>query len=1672
MHMPYGYIRLTEGVDGDHVDCYIGPNKMSEEVFIVHQQVPDTKAYDEDKIMLGYDSGVAAKAAYIRQYDRPGFFQSMEEYDMVEFKQMLKDRKGMKLKKSKKDEGWVIGFDEEDDDEDEGSERDQDFEREHKNEEAKDKRLKKTIEFRDDELDKKFDRTYKLRSEKSNIKKVEYEDDDDDEDDEEIKKSKYIRKFWKNGRWNYIYPESERPKPKPMPGFEARQNLGGTTGGAWLVTMPNGERKVVKHSTTPTHLLEEYTANRIYKILGAPVPRVDLRTTSQGVAQVADFVEGTPLGSLDGESRAEAIESLQRGFVADALLGNWDVLGLDEDNILWDGNKAWRIDNGGSMRYRAQGASKGMAFGDEVGEIETMRDPGRGAGVVFNTVTPSEIVDQIQNVLVHKGTILQAIEDGALRRTMEARIDSLEDYAGFNVVEKSMIPIHVLMKTKYIRRWRGPGGKWYYAYPKDSQEGRPKRTGGESGTLRGMSRADAQRVLKSFRRRGPDEGKEKTVQTRVHLDFLLRESVFCMISAGRNPNDPADAKLSSVQINTREKSLFGDLKQKGYMYTRCRGKYGAPEESIMVMAHDADRGDMMALGAKYNQDSILFADHGKGSLIYTTGAKKGKAEMSGKGHDYVPDADDFYTKMSLADGNNIKFAMRLEEIMKALGWIPNMTLLKSDAGIWHLYENGKLTRFWWFHDLEKAIKVKAYYSPEEVKARGMRWVTIRGARVLIQGTTDGGWVVVGGAGGKLNHLRIENILSKEEYATKRKQIERKRKESLRTLSPEELAEQAKQHRAEVKAKRAARSEYTEAVTKVLGVTPGEIRSEISSKQIDELANKAREMVEARPRQPKDLEAAVEDQTQREIDKAVDKQIKSVERQALETLMRDYMPEDPNAAPSLKKLLDKDKALEVLAARKQFQKTVKEIGKGQADIPTTMRVGDVLAGASSSIEKEILAEVKQNIETQKNIRLYDTLNAQSASIQKHIDQGSISSLNGLVGDLYGVGATFSTDTIENLGLEAVVRAVTIKIQQDGQGEAVRKALTEYAAKEREKVVTEALQESERRFKNADDLRSLARGTKDAEAILSMASANGHALKQLTGGQRALGTAVGSLRAVAAMINALEDPPADVVQVDIGKDLSRARKKAREAGMPKGSYSIKTLKAGRGKRLVLEIKKDSINTFFQRNAEMRTEESLVDRIKMHKENTGYKPPGVAEHIKLDPAQEAGLRFFKEKDKVILDFEAGLGKTAVAYSAAMEAMHNKGAKKVLVVTPAKLRGQMYDERKTFLTDEEQKNVRQANENVSKTDRLARYQKDGIMIVGHDQLRTDAQAIKDAGFDMIVVDEIHEMTSGAGSSGRFKGMMQLKDIPLKIGMSGTNIKNKKNELYRKVNFIDPEHTLGTMQEFDNRYKGLNQGTGMFSDAANDAFRKEIAQWSYTQKNALPVKNDIERFRIPLTSDQRQKYAASERTYRDERNKKLPGAAARRDARNYSIVTNGQAENNAKLNHLVTVMKESHEGEKAVIHVQGLNAMRTAKSRLEKEYGAGTVGLIHGESLPGEVRKAKAAFNDPENPLKFIIGTKSLEAGHNLQGGGTVTFHLDIPDTYAAFDQRNARIFRKGQDRDTKTYVLSGTNPLDMRKEDIMETKRKEMGILGNPRDIEGMDDTGFLGLLNKYEEAESATA
>lgn len=74
----YGEIRGTEGTDGDKLDVYVGDNHDSSLVVVVHQHNPWDGKYDEDKVMLGFNSVEEAIGAYKNQYSKPGYFKEGE----------------------------------------------------------------------------------------------------------------------------------------------------------------------------------------------------------------------------------------------------------------------------------------------------------------------------------------------------------------------------------------------------------------------------------------------------------------------------------------------------------------------------------------------------------------------------------------------------------------------------------------------------------------------------------------------------------------------------------------------------------------------------------------------------------------------------------------------------------------------------------------------------------------------------------------------------------------------------------------------------------------------------------------------------------------------------------------------------------------------------------------------------------------------------------------------------------------------------------------------------------------------------------------------------------------------------------------------------------------------------------------------------------------------------------------------------------------------------------------------------------------------------------------------------------------------------------------------------------------------------------------------------------
>ncbi len=90
----YGYIKRTEGADGEQVDVYLGDNPASEQVFVVFQKDLAANKFDEHKIVIGVATAEEARALYEAGFsDGRGAerLDRMETLSIDQFKAKLED---------------------------------------------------------------------------------------------------------------------------------------------------------------------------------------------------------------------------------------------------------------------------------------------------------------------------------------------------------------------------------------------------------------------------------------------------------------------------------------------------------------------------------------------------------------------------------------------------------------------------------------------------------------------------------------------------------------------------------------------------------------------------------------------------------------------------------------------------------------------------------------------------------------------------------------------------------------------------------------------------------------------------------------------------------------------------------------------------------------------------------------------------------------------------------------------------------------------------------------------------------------------------------------------------------------------------------------------------------------------------------------------------------------------------------------------------------------------------------------------------------------------------------------------------------------------------------------------------------------------------------------------
>ena len=164
----------------------------------------------------------------------------------------------------------------------------------------------------------------------------------------------------------------------------------GSNQGGLFKDQQTGALHYVKWSGSDVRSRIEALAGNLYALAGAPAPGIRIIDFNGQTAVMSDWIDDAKAMTIVD---MKAHPDVRENFVVDAWLANWDVIGLAADNIvLGPDGKAYRIDAGGSLLFRAQGAPK--AFPPFVEEHQTLLDQGKNpnSAAVFQGLTKAELL--------------------------------------------------------------------------------------------------------------------------------------------------------------------------------------------------------------------------------------------------------------------------------------------------------------------------------------------------------------------------------------------------------------------------------------------------------------------------------------------------------------------------------------------------------------------------------------------------------------------------------------------------------------------------------------------------------------------------------------------------------------------------------------------------------------------------------------------------------------------------------------------------------------------------------------------------------------------------------------------------------------------------------------------------------------------------------------------------------------------------------------------------------------------------------------------------------------------------------------------------------------------------------------------------------------------------------
>jgi len=502
-------------------------------------------------------------------------------------------------------------------------------------------------------------------------------------------------------------------------------------------------------------------------------------------------------------------------------------------------------------------------------------------------------------------------------------------------------------------------------------------------------------------------------------------------------------------------------------------------------------------------------------------------------------------------------------------------------------------------------------------------------------------------------------------------------------------------------------------------------------------------------------------------------------------------------------------------------------------------------------------------------------------------------------------------------------------------------------------------------------------------------------------------------------------------------------------------------------------------------IKIRENITRRLKMgefFKKNPNLSVLDDSLKIKLFPYQLEGVKFAAKAGRSLIADDMGLGKTVQAIVVAELYKKILNTSKVLIVCPTSLKYQWKSEIERFTNS----TVHVVEGNILKRREEYKVNSAYYQVTSYNTLANDIDFINDTlEFDFVILDEAQRIKNWKTKVS--KSVKKLNST-YTVVLTGTPLENRIEELYSIMQFIDV-YQLGPLYKFVERhqlkdpetgkvlgYHHLNEITSLLSDTLIRRTKKEVLK-------QLPERMDKNLF-VPMTFEQMEihdelqtdvsKLVNKWRRYgflnEADRQRLILSLSKMRMVCDSTYILDQRTRKDTKIEELMNILDEFFQtnDSKVVIFSQWERMTRLVAAELDKK-GIGYEYLNGG--VPSQKREALLTnFRENENS-KVFLSTDAGGVGLNLQSASLV-INLDIPWNPAVHEQRIARVYRLGQNRNVTVINLISTGTIEHKMLDVLKFKSSmASGVLDGGEDTIFLNHDQFKNFMESLEKVTEQT-